>query len=320
MKTKFYMNQKLCLAVFAALFVLLQGCVAVQSFPTAARAGDTITLALGSVDGLNRSNLQIFFTPQSTGLPVGLTANIRSVFKVYPDKNSRVWLDAADSANILNVWAGHSAWLSVAVLNLPSNLPAGPGYFTVTFGSGAVLPNRSSVQSADTVQIGAEILPGMGVAGNFNYYGFPGNQENGSLRTLESVHCVVLRPSETNYYVSSIKPAAAEYRIRIPMVGDISALDGSSVHVIWDDKPGEFNKQIQLNWYRQNDVFTVNVLVPGAQAIQENLHRFSIIVLDADGVNVIDPAGTPQLLSFRYFDLNGAEIAPSFTPEVVVMK
>jgi len=317
------MSQRIRLAMLALCCVLLQACVAVQSFPTAARAGDTITLALGSVDGLSKSNLTVHYTPLSTGIPVDLTANVRSVFKVYPDKTSRVWLDTSDSANILNVWAGHGAWLSVAVLNLPSSLPAGAGYFQVVFGNGVIVPNAASVQTVESVQIGAEILPasaGAGSQSGFDYYGFPGNVENGNLSKLESISKVVLRPRESNYYVSQVNPAAAEYVIRLPILGDIQALDNSSVHVVWDDKPGEFNKQIQLSWRRQDDLLTVNVLVPGEFSIYENLHRFSVMVLDVDGANAIDPNGTPQLLSYRYFDLNGNQITGSFIPEVVVMK
>ncbi|MDQ1363057.1 MAG: hypothetical protein QG652_917 [Pseudomonadota bacterium] len=317
------MFQRMAFAFFAVFFVLLQGCVAVQSFPATARAGDTITLALGSVDGLNKSNLQISYTPQSTNIPVDLTANIRNVFKVYPDKTSRVWLDTADSANILNVFAGHGAWLNVAVLDLPATLPSGYGSFQVDFGNGVIVPNTFAVQSAETVQIISEILPaaaGTGVASSFYYYSAPGGVISGNLSKLAAIPQVVLRPQVSNSYFSLLKPSAAEYRIKLPIIGDVQALDDSSVHVIWDDKPGEFNKQIQLNWKRQGDELTVNILVPVAQAIQADLHRFSIIVLDADGINAIDPAGTPQLLSYRYFDFNGAEFAPTYTPEVVVMK
>lgn len=323
MKTEYSMSQRIRLAVLALCCVLLQACVAVQSFPTAARAGDTITLALGSVDGLNKSNLTVHYTPLATGVSIDLTPNIRSVFKVYPDKTSRVWLDTDDSANILNVFTGHGAWLNVAVLDLPATLPAGAGYFQVDFDESVVVPNTFAVQSAESVSIFVDILPvaaGAGLPSGFDYHSVPGVIDSGDLSRLGSLDHVVLRPKSALGYTSQIKPAAAEYRIRLPVIGDPMAIEDSSVHVIWDDKPGEFNKQIQLSWHRQGDELTVNVLVLVDSGISADWHRFSVVVLDAAGANAINPDGVPQLLSYRYFDFNGSEMTPSYEPEVVLMK
>jgi len=46
----------------------------------AARPGDTITLAVGSQDGMNASNTTVTFTSDSDNIPVDLTPNIRAIF------------------------------------------------------------------------------------------------------------------------------------------------------------------------------------------------------------------------------------------------
>ena len=51
------------------LVILLAGCVATQPFPYAVRAGDTITLAIGSYDGVNKNNLSITYYPDPGSLP-----------------------------------------------------------------------------------------------------------------------------------------------------------------------------------------------------------------------------------------------------------
>lgn len=324
MKSEMYMNQRLFFLVFAALFVLLQGCVAVNTFPTVARAGDTITLSLGSVDGLDKSKLQITYTPQSTGVPINLTSNIRSVLKVYPDRTSSASMADGFTA-LLTAYTGHAMWLNIAVVDLPASLPEGQGYFRVDFASSVRVASTTSVQSAEGVQIATEILPGVGSANPFSYFIANPNPilaQNGNFTRLEPLPHVVLRPAASSNYTAGVNhPAAAEFRIRVPIISDdVTTWDDSEVHVIWENKPGEDNKQIQLNWSRQSDVITVNVLIPTDLTIVEQQMQFSIVINPAMAGNVIDVAGTPQLLSYRYFDLNGTEIPPTYTPEVVVMK
>ena len=88
--------------VLAAIILLLNtGCTALQSFPGAARGGDTVALAIGSPDGMDRTNTTAVYVSQSdpnyvpTSDPdypgVGTTQHalpIRSIFKLYADKSS----------------------------------------------------------------------------------------------------------------------------------------------------------------------------------------------------------------------------------------
>ena len=62
MKTLISLDTMLKGLALLLAFIYLQGCLAVQSFPTAARAGDTVTLAIGSLEGANKNNLSVLNT------------------------------------------------------------------------------------------------------------------------------------------------------------------------------------------------------------------------------------------------------------------
>ena len=315
------MTMRIGVTLFVVALLVLQGCVAVQTFPSVARAGDTITLALGSVDGLDKTKMTLSYVPQSTGVAIDITANIRSVLKIYPDRTSPASLNNTYTA-FLTAFSGHAAWMNMAVINLPATLPTGPGYFQVDFNDSVRVPNTSGVVNAEGLHIATEILAGTGAANSFTYYtNPPANTLAGNFQSLEPLPHVVLRAAATTNYAAGTKhPAAAEFRIQLPITGDVQAMDDSEVHVIWDYKPGEDNMQIQLSWHRLADVITVNVLVPTNIALSERLFQFSIVIDKASNNNLININGTPQLLSYKYFDLNGNEMTAEFTPEVVVMK
>jgi len=303
-------------------FLSVQGCVSVQSFPSIARAGDTITLALGSVDGLTKSNLHITYTPESTSTPIDLTSNIRNVIKVYPDRSSLISMGATTDMSLLTGFSGHAAWLDVVVVDLPESLPTGPGYFSIDFDDTVRVPNTAAIQQAEGVQITTEIVSGAGMQNDFSYYYSAGAAPlTGNLTKLKPQPQVLLRPKEnTGYNFGSVHPAAAEYRIRIPVDGDIATLQDNEIHVIWDYKPGEDNKQIQTSWHRNDNVITVNVIVPTDSTLTEQMFQFSIVINPLVQGNKIDVSGAPELLSYRYFDLQGNEVPASYAPEVVIIQ
>ena len=86
--------------VIIALAVL-NGCVALQPFPMAGQAGDTITLAVGSADGMNSSNTTVEFFPFGTNpnTDPGIPVPVREIVKMYPDKTSHAWLGGDPKEN-----------------------------------------------------------------------------------------------------------------------------------------------------------------------------------------------------------------------------
>ena len=110
--------------LFILLAFLLQGCVATQSFPTVARGGDTITLAVGSPDGMNKSNTTAQFVSDVDASETPLS--IRSIIRLRPDNTSNLAL--FDSfVNAEDYYTAHSQWLTVIVIDLPEALTIGGG-------------------------------------------------------------------------------------------------------------------------------------------------------------------------------------------------
>ena len=144
---------RVCIVIFTAVFFLLQGRVVIQSFPSVAISGDTISLALGTVEGLNKNNIHLNFYPSSTGQPVDITSSVRNVLKICPNNLSSTWLIGGDGTPRITAFSGHGAWLNIAIVDLPTTLPSGSGCFQVTFDNSVILPNFAAIQSANGVHI-----------------------------------------------------------------------------------------------------------------------------------------------------------------------
>jgi len=295
---------------FSFSVLLLQGCVAVQTFPLAARSGDTITLAVGSPDGMTKNNTTVTFTSDSDALnPVDVTANIRTISKVYPDKMSTAWF--GDHGN--NLWgdlipaaSSHGSWLKVIVLDLPVSLPTGPGYFTVTVTPDVTYPYLSSHVS--DIQISMEILPGTGVSHSFSYvpYSFNQNIIINPLSTLEPNKHVLIKPRVQVTSNEFPTYGAVEIKVTAPIVDSIGgATNNQPVLVVFDDQPNNLTSQKQSSWVRVGDEFTINIVSPvGLLEFYEA--RFAI-VLTADN-SLYSFAGAPLVNSIKYFDDSGVEV------------
>lgn len=143
--------------VIIALAVL-NGCVALQPFPMAGQAGDTITLAVGSADGMNSSNTTVEFFPFGTNpnTDPGIPVPVREIVKMYPDKTSHAWL-GGDPRKIPRR-SSHGGWLSVVVVDLPGTLPTGNGVIRVS--TTASYPRFSATPNGFDIPF--KVLPGMG--------------------------------------------------------------------------------------------------------------------------------------------------------------
>ena len=133
------------------------GCTALKTFPQAARGGDTIALAVGSPDGMTRANTTATFTSDSDGIPIDITANIRSIFKLYADKASSIYAKFSTTASIVNT-SGHEPWVTIVALDLPTGLSTGPGQ--IQFNTPAAYPTIGS--HINNFPVALEILPGTG--------------------------------------------------------------------------------------------------------------------------------------------------------------
>ena len=313
------------------LFVLLTSCVATQPFPCAVRAGDTVTLAIGSLDGANKDNITITYYPDPGSLPneipVDVTSNIRSVFNINADKKSKTYWDTT-SGNGQNTMAYvegitmHGAWQTVVAVDLPVTLPVGTGHFEIVLDGSIIIP--PFLASASDVNIEAQILEAGGSAHEFEYRqkNFNNDTVIGDLTTLGQLRQVVVRKKPA---VSTDGPAfaAAEFNLEVPIYdlgfNDVSDLvPDSDIAIVLDDQITYDKNQTSLNWSRSGSAVKVIIMSPTGNQNSKSI-RFSILLanyVDAEA-NGWSFADTPSVASVKYFDVTGVEISGP-TPQILI--
>jgi hypothetical protein len=295
-----------CSSVFITVALLfLQGCVAVQTFPTAARSGDTITLAVGSPEGMTKDNTTAQFVHNNTSIdPIDLT--VRSVIRLRPDNTSDV---ALFNINIRSIsgYTKHSAWLSVLVLDLPPNMPTGDGVINISTPA-----SYFGLNIADK-PVAIKILPGEGSSNPFNYDMGSGFDTQGDLTSLEPLQQVLVKPPAT---YSAANYGAAEIKINVPMrkVSDASVIvPDKDIRVVMDDKYSlNTMNQVHMSWSRTGDVITVNFISP-IGTMSNSQTRFSVVLDSPDVTNQYLRTPGPRVISVRFFDPNG-NVVTSSTP------
>jgi len=154
---------KLLSVLVLCAWALLSGCTSVNTFPSVARPGDTVSLMIGGSEKANKNSVSATFT-DATGRSWDLKAQglVRSVFNLRTDGRANgahysPYLDSYIS------WVfGHEPLQTVLVTDLPSAAAPGQGYLTISLNAG---DNSSGVGSPFNVQL--EIIPGSGVAEQF---------------------------------------------------------------------------------------------------------------------------------------------------------
>lgn len=295
------------------LLTLFSGCVAVQPLPTAARAGDTITLAVGSADGMTKTNTTVEFYPgPDPSVAVPTPVPIRSVVKVKPDRTSAAWL--SNGTKKISRRSAHGGWLSVVIVDLPDTLPSGVGVIRVTTNGEVVYPRLSA--TANGTDISMTILPGLGSANPFDYAAVQGSSVPGDLLKLESLPQAIIKPPvpvEGQEEVTSY--GAVEISITAPIISaDSSPVLDEGIAVVLDDQPQNIDNQTSLLWSRNGDDF--NIMLVSPKGLYSYQTRFSIVPRFPDFLYKIN--GTPLLNSITYYDLNGVVVAGP-TPDITTI-
>jgi len=293
------LNRNYFIALFVFLLVL-QGCVAVQSFPTVARAGDTVTLAVGSPDGMTKANTTAQYVPNSDSAnPINLP--IRAIVRIRPDNTSFVGTFHF-SASYISANESHSPWLSIIILDLPSGLPVGAGKVNVT--TSAVF---NFVTNVNEIPISLEIIDGVGVRNPFSYMSNFG-QSGGDLTYVEPMKQLVVRTPKVPFNSPFYNNRYGAVEIKLNAViqrfgGGSGVVSDFYFRVVQDDMyMANAKSQTNMNWSRTGDEFTVNFTSPVGMGFFEP--RFSIVANTLNGYEVA-ASPLPSLTSVTYYDLNG---------------
>lgn len=212
----------------------LTGCAGTKAFTTAARAGDTVALAVGWNKNVSRANLSAVITQAGGGAPVNYSpgnSNIRAVFNMYPDPVSRLVVGTETNqglgynanvhgASLGSLVTGDDKDLSqtMVLLNLPASLAVGNA--TIDLYAGA------TPLSSHTVQI----LSGAGSANLFE--GATSSLTAEQLRTLERAAASVVTFSAVNVPHSIYLEVPHTFGVGVPWVVNPR---GDLKNVSWTD-------------------------------------------------------------------------------------
>ena len=282
---------------------LLSACVAVQPFPNAGRSGDTITLAVGSPDGMTKANTSVTFTSDDPLFPdtINITAGVRQVFKIFPDKTSEAWL--MSSASSLATRSGHGPWLTIVAIDLPPGLPEGPGIIRVFTPGGLFTTLHPDVNGTS---IAFNVLPGTGNANPLTYLNSPfGTTDDGDLDILKPAYQALVKFP----IVDNSQPIYGAIQVKL----NVSIIDffgnevlDEGIRVVMDSMPIHEKSQISRIWSRTGDDYTIIFTSPGGMHTYEP--RFSIVPLFPTYPYEFDISIPPSITSIKYYDLDGFEI------------
>lgn len=233
----------------------LGGCTGVNSFTTAARPGETIALAVGYRQHLQRKNMTITITDSSnatiTYQPNDLS--VRGVLNLYPDPISklRVSNDIGENVNgAVGSFSGQTQqieitnypgtgtsgdsdwWLTTVLLDLPkittlmsNGLPiaTGPAKISIADAGGAVIHWAS-----------VEILPGSSLPNSFTFW--QGYQDT----TLNAGASLIKNLERADHYVVTFQSATIPHSIQAVFTHTLGAATvinqrGEMKNILWSD-------------------------------------------------------------------------------------
>lgn len=155
---------RVILGIVGVVLLMLQGCTAVNTFPTVARAGDTVSVMIGGSENARKDTVDVILTDsnlqqwdlQSLGL-------VRSVFNLRADARSE-GMHYSSYLESYSSWSkGHEPVQTVLVVDIPSGVALGNATLMVDT---HVTDDSSGFFPPYTVNI--EVISGTGVSDSFD--------------------------------------------------------------------------------------------------------------------------------------------------------
>jgi len=283
-------NQYFIPAVLLLLLTILTGCTGVQTFGTAARAGDTIALALGWNQGLSRQNLSITITDSNDVSNIYNPGDpaVRAIINNYPDPVSNLVVGNETGQNIVgletlwgtlidgSVTGGDKDWSqSIVFLDLPAGMATGIATVDVSTTDGLIIE-----------PISVEILGGSGSAHTFS------NREGlgitaSHLKSLERT---------THYTITFQDSGVIPHAIQLDMIHNPDVDNGGVGRAYVVNTRGDIKN---VSW--SDDGTSLRVLLfPTKNQTLSDLIRFKFYV--AGGITgLVNPV-------VQAFDINGNEV------------
>ena len=292
--------------VFLAAFLLIQGCTGVNTFPTIARAGDTVSIMVGGTEKARKDTIAVTLTDadgidwdlQSLGL-------VRSVFNLRSDGRAE-GLHYSSYLNTYISWLeGHEPVQTVLVTDLPLNVAVGDAYMTIN-----TYVDDDSSGISDPFNVNLEIIAGTGSLDQFlrrnvgGYLGVDFEQLEpaphakisfgtgfeiiGAVSLVVDFDETVLNPDDINVFVpeSTVRGHA----------GDPGAFGATQRMVYWRQDGLQLYLDVVAPQGIRAGYLQLHVIHPKNLSGPANLSLTSATVYDVDGYEISTPVA-----SLRYF-------------------
>jgi hypothetical protein len=305
--------------------IFLNGCTAYKVFPYEAKAGDTITLAVGSPDGMTRANTTAtFISASDPGNPVDVTANIRAIFKLYADKASSVYQTTMLRTEEIVRTSGHVPWVTIVVIDLPTGLPTGPArielstsatYPTIGSHINDLTTNTQSLVADGHIAppIALNILPGTGAPMEFPYELGVGSFFTGDLTSLEPQANAQVRPPFQTGNPSGW-PTYGAVEIKMALQTDVPLTD-SLYRIVVDEMSFYTKSQRSLVTGINGNELTVMFISPQGK-LQYYEPRFAVVLDQSVNFSAVPFPAT--ISSIQYYDNNGNPVSGPLSSEYSV--
>lgn len=238
------------------LAALVGGCTSVNTFPGAARAGDTVSVMIGGSEQARKETISAVLTDAAGGqYDLQALGRVRSVFNLRADGRAE-GMHYSDYLSSYISWSyGHEPVQTVLVADLPATLATGMATLTVGMN---VTDNSSGASPTD---IHLEILPGTGAPDDFSRKTSGGGTAPADLQALEPApHAkITFAPGTTIGAVSLV----IDVNQAVVNMDDLNVYVPESTVRGSFASPGAFgDKQRMVYWRQDGDRMYIDILAP----------------------------------------------------------
>jgi len=293
---------KLKSSLFLGLFILLpfiHGCAGVNTFPTVARAGDTISVMIGGTERARKATTSVILT-DSNGVDWDLQelGLVRSVFNLRADARSK-GMNYTSYLSAYFPWSkGHEPLQTILVADIPIEVAFGYASLSVNHyrgddSSGLFLPYTMSI----------EILPGLGNQDKFNRKDSLYGQLPVSFTSLEPAPHAKISFGINDGIVLGASSLVIDFDENVVNPGDINVYVPESTVRGNFSSSGDFGKTQRMVYWRQDgQQLFIDVVAP--QGIKQDFLKLYLI--HPSGLS-----GSPNFIitsGSKVYDVNGEEI------------
>ena len=299
-----YSRIQIVLFCMAGLLIT-QGCTSVATFPTVARAGDTVSVMVGGTEKARKETIEVTLTDVN-GLDWDLQALglVRSVFNLRADGRADGNHYSTYIESYISWFNGHEPVQTVLVINLPVDVPAGNAYLTV---NPLVDDDSSGILAPYTINI--EVIPGTGSNDDLLRQDAFGGELAVDFSRLEPAPHAKISFGVTDGVTIGAASLVVDFDETVVAPGDInvylpeSAVRGSYVST------GSFGEtQRMVYWHQDGQQLFIDVVAP--QGIEQDY--LMMYLMHPRGLS-----GLPgfNITSSKIYDVSGSEIVLTPTLE-----